>query len=154
MNDQQLREALRPLAETLYPREALDAERRVREGFRNDGLIDASVIAGGLPPQRLDWVVQPSAAAEVQVARYQIPGASELRNIAMIATGNVSVTFQADVLVNGVRVAGGSIRVGTSQSRGTLGNVPAPAGSILSIQTLASIPQGVTVSVFYRPVEV
>lgn len=153
MNDQQLREALRPLAETLYPREALEAERRVREGFRNDGLIDASVIAGGLPPQRIDYVIQASTVAGIQPGRFVVPERSLATRLMLTATANVAATLGVNLLVNGVSRASGSIRVGTDRSSGVLA-VDFPAGSIISIQTLSSIPQGVTVSVFYRPVEV
>lgn len=139
------------LGEALYSPEMVRAAKTTARSFSDDGHL-TRLGAEGLPPQRLDWIVQPNTSAGVQVARYQIPGTSALRNIAMIATGNVSATFQADVLVNGVRAASGAIRVGTSQAKGAL-NVPVPAGSVVSIETKASIPQGVTVSVFYRPQE-
>lgn len=139
------------LGEALYSPEMVRAAKTTARSFSDDGHL-TRLGAEGLPPQRLDWIVAPGAPAGVQVARYHVPSASGIRNISMIATGNVSGTFSVDVLVNAVRVTGGSIRVGTSQAKGAL-NVSVPAGSVVSIETKNSIAQGVTVSVFYRPTE-
>ncbi len=152
MDDLKLREALRPLANALTPASALDAERKVREGFRSDGLIDIGVIAGALPAQRFDLVVPGGATAGVQPARFFIPEASRGVRLALISSGNASDTFGVDVRVNGTVRASGAIRSGTNQSTGVF-SVALPTGSVVSIETKATITQAVTVTVFYRPVE-
>lgn len=153
MDDLKLREALRPLANALTPASALDAERKVREGFRADGTIHRELITEALPLQRIDWIVPPSAAAGVQNGRYYVPENIRIVRLAMVSTANAASTFQASVRVNGSDRVQGSIRVGTDRGGGTA-SVNAPAGSVISIETKDSIAQGVTVSVFYRPQEV
>lgn len=152
MNDLKLREMLRPLATAIAPAKALDTERKVSEGLRDDGLIDQNLIAGGLPPQRLDLVVAPGASAGVQPQRFFIPDESRGTHIAMVSSANAASTFGIDIRVNGVARGSGAIRVGTTQSTGVF-NVSIPAGSVISVETKTSIAQGVTVSVFYRPEE-
>ena len=153
MDDLRLREALRPLADSISTRKQLEAQRMLREGFRDDGTLERRAVGDVITLDRLDWVVAPSAPAGMQTARFFIPEDSRILRIAIVATANVSATFGVDVLVNGARKGSASIRSGTSQSHGALG-LHAIAGSVVSIQTTTSIPQGVTVSVFYRPEEI
>ena len=152
MDDLRLREALRPLAESISTRTQLESERMFKEGFKDDGTLERRVMGDVITLDRLDWIVAPGAPAGLQAARYFIPEDSRLVRLALIATSNASGTFSADVLVNGVRQSSVSVRTGNSQAHGSL-SVLVPAGSVLSIETKSSIAQGVTVSVFYRPQE-
>lgn len=152
MDDLRLRENLRTLAKAIHTPAALEAERKVREGFRDDGNIERRIVAGVIPLLRLDWVVSPSATAGVHDARFLVPEDARADRLAMVSTANVTSTFGVDVLISGEAKGSGAIRVGMSRANGVL-STEINAGSVVSIETKTSIPQGVTVSLFYRPSE-
>lgn len=139
------------LGEELYSPEVVRAARTTERALSDDGTLTR--LGGyGLPPQRLDWIIPPGEPAGAQIARYAIPSTSRGTRVSIVATGNLSATFTFDLLVNGIRRASGSCRAGTPQSHGSIG-VEIPPGSVLSIETKSTVSQGVTVSIFYRPVE-
>lgn len=152
MSDYRLREIFRPVANAMNPKVLLDAQRRAAEGFRDDGKLERRVIAEVLPLQRIDWIVAPSAAAVTQVGRFYVPETAKAVRLALVSTANVGSTFVVDVMVNGVARASGSIRAGSSSMSGGV-SIDLPAASVVSLVTKSSVPQGVTVSLFYRLTE-
>ena len=151
MDDLRLREALRPLAESISTRTQLESERMVKEGFRDDGLLDEGLIAQALPWQRADVVISGAAVAMSGAARIAFPQGGVIRHVSIFARTAPSSTYQVTVQA-GSDSQSFSLQSGQTVSVGGRASITVPPGAWVSINvTNAGGAADVAVTLHYQP---
>ena len=150
MDDLRLREALRPLAESISTRTQLESERMVKEGFRDDGLLDEGLIAQALPWQRADVVIPGAAVAMSGAARVAFPQGGVIRHVS-ISAGTAPTSTYAITVAAGSESGSFSLQAGVA-ARMRSANIPVVPGTWAVINvTNAGGAADVAITLHYQP---
>lgn len=153
MDDQRMRDALRPLARELLP---VDQERKqaaIRNAFDAAGGLKPDAIRRSLPPLVLTWYLPGAVASGTNVgAETELAGDIRITQIAIRAKVAPSGTCKARLTASGETVEDVSLTAGQTGGRSTVRGEQAirRAGQVLRIDIVsAGGAQGVTVTVSY-----
>ena len=150
MDDLRLREALRPLAESISTRRQLESERMFKEGFKDDGTLEANLITRALPWQRADVVIPGAAVAMSGAARVAFPQGGVIRHVSIFARTAPTATY-AITITAGTDSGSYSLQAGVA-ARMRSANIPVvPGGWAVINVTNAGGAEDVTITLHYQP---
>ena len=150
MDDLRLREALRPLAESISTRGQLESERMLKEGFRDDGLLDEGLIAQSLPWQRADIVIPGAAVAMSAAARVPFPQGAVIRHVS-ISAGTAPTSTYAITVAAGSESGSFSLQAGVTARMRSASIVVDPGSWVAINVTSAGGAEDVAITLHYQP---
>lgn len=157
MDDQDMRDMLRPLARTIVDPNERRAQANITAAFARDGSLKASALRQSLPPLMLVWYLPGAISTGANVGA-EIPLSGDIRITQVAAHAKTAPTSQATfrLMASGAEVEAVTIQPNQTSGRSSvLRDVGIrSAGQVLRIDAPASGgAEDVTVTVSYTVVD-